>query len=614
MATQDKPAQYPRWASNPPTPPPTTITEPTSAQKDSGWQPPGSAEFPDGKPVREFANWLENLAYQWIQWLDRVTHRSNDLSPDHALPGYGSTPSIGAGLSIADGDFSARVFVDGYELGSIAAEFVGASYSYTDNSDTYWDLQRDGLWVPVVVANGAPEPAVTANSVRVYVVETIAGARTQVLSDRREEFLNIDKTIELVWGSENDTDRAVPRFLFKWQGDGAIRYTQIAESRRIQANSYSHRIYISDNLGSIVYCVGAAWNPGTAQWDPDPGSFPSADFWIWNIQGMHAISVAHLGASFPDTKITDLPGTHADVFDSWITRSSFRAGNAINVSQAEDVAAFRSNSPGVGAHRHRRLCEFDSLNLYSLDKAAHGTDGNEGRGGFFTSNCEWDNATQKWEQLSAGADSYKLTIDKDGWRLFLHRDADGATWDDVTSPNTNWREVETFGSRTKRLIVPASEGIWTTGSPITVATGAPGSMDDPVDNAGEVGALRAITTGVPDKSAIFPLHLPQGSVVTAVTLEGGFNTPAAEQIRVALVRFDGIGNTRTSFRSGTAYDVITGTGTATKVLKPLTIDAAEAIRTIDNLNYSYYLWIGEQAGDLNHTWSLSRWIVEFKDA
>lgn len=603
----DKPIKFPRWADSPPAGPPTTITEPTAAQKDSGWQPFGSAEFPNGKPVRQIANWLINLIYQWVTWFDQISQRTSDMHPDHALPG-GTAPTIAAGLGpVAAGDFSAVVYVDGYRIGPDPID--SPAHTYTATTDTYWDLGRDGVWTPVEVPATDPAPAVTANSVRVYAVRTDATDRTALILDTREEYLNIDKGLEFVWGDESDAAKALPLWLFKFLGDGSVRYSLIAEWRKTTGSLFSHRLYIDDETSTIWFVTGGAWNDATSMWDPDPGVF-LMEFWRWNTDGMNVLAVDGLSGPQPDSIITSNPGAFPlSAVHRWITPSTIRAGSSTEVINAEEGFAYEVPNAGAGAYVHRGMADYDKLKIFGLDKitAGQGTDAAEGLGGFLISNAEWNNSTQQWDQETAGFDSYKLVLDKDGFRLLTHRNADGASWDDVVGA-TQWRVVETMShTRTKILSLPGSDAQVHSGIPqsVVISLGPSGSQDDPVDNAFEVGELRAISVGA-NKSAVWPVKLPQGALVSGVEVEGAFDTPGAEQIRMALVRLNGLTNSRTSFRNGTAYDVFTGAGLGVRTTKVLTIDNTEAIRTIDNGTYSYYFWVGEQAGDTNHLWVISR--------
>lgn len=64
MAT--RPTKFPEWARVPSVDPVTggaNVVEPTEQKKDTGWQR-------EEKPPANYQNWLDNLTYQWLQYLD----------------------------------------------------------------------------------------------------------------------------------------------------------------------------------------------------------------------------------------------------------------------------------------------------------------------------------------------------------------------------------------------------------------------------------------------------------------------------------------------------------------------------------------------------------------
>ena len=261
----DRPSIKPDWATTTVAVPDVTkVVEPPLSVKDDG-SPSGSVN-----PIRTFSNWFKNITWQWLTWLDQVYRRTDDLHPDQAIPTFGSVPGTGAGLGpIAAGDFSAVVYVNGYRVGDntdVSGAAQSPIHTYSALSDTYWDLGQDCVWTPVVVANGAGEPALTADSVRVYVVVTDAIDRTGI-TDRRETSLQIDKPIEFsstfTWP---DMDTIVD--------DYELRQTY----PNADASAGPIRLYIkndsvtghSDVSGSRLVLTGnAAWNQGTTMWDRD---------------------------------------------------------------------------------------------------------------------------------------------------------------------------------------------------------------------------------------------------------------------------------------------------------------------------------------------------------
>ena len=184
---QDLPASTPRWSNNPPASPPVTVTAPSEAEKDQGYQP--------GNPRRQHTNWLFREFGSWVEWFRSKIFRTSDAWGDQALPG-GTPPGLGAGLTISPGSFSARVYAAGYgvELTSgpdrqeqiflipaapnnttlyrIIINGVNCDYT-TDGSATQAEL-RDNMFAAINAAVGADVTA-SADGVNVRVVQDNAG-------------------------------------------------------------------------------------------------------------------------------------------------------------------------------------------------------------------------------------------------------------------------------------------------------------------------------------------------------------------------------------------------------------------------------------------------------
>lgn len=211
----DKPTKLPRWADEAD---PGHITEPSDVQKGTGW----ATVF----VVWQYFNWLLYTIYQWLAWSDQTTHRTDDAWGDQALPD-GDTPSTGAGLTISAADFSARVYAAGYEVPLTSYPAAGDTYTYSASSDTYWDLKRDTTWTPVAVVNDDPEPAVTANSVRVFKVVTNATNRTSV-EDRRRAHPTMRKAVDVTGQRRYAIEDAISKV-----GDAEVLNADVIEPKRI---------------------------------------------------------------------------------------------------------------------------------------------------------------------------------------------------------------------------------------------------------------------------------------------------------------------------------------------------------------------------------------------
>ena len=91
-----KPTTYPRWADVG-----GDIVEPTSGKKDVGW-------VSDEEPPAQYFNWLLNLLYQWVVYLDASADREEEVSL--AFPGSNGT-QVTADWSVKSssaGDWSLR--------------------------------------------------------------------------------------------------------------------------------------------------------------------------------------------------------------------------------------------------------------------------------------------------------------------------------------------------------------------------------------------------------------------------------------------------------------------------------------------------------------------------
>lgn len=278
----DRPSELPEWASNPSA---GTITDPDDTQKQSGWT--------TSTLIRQFVNWFWNLVWQWIVWLDQTTHRTNDLHPDHALQ-VGSPPTIGSGRTISAGNFSARVYANGYEVPLTSWPAAGNSYTYSANSDTYWDLREDGTWIPAVVSSGGSAPAVAAYSTRVYMVRTNASDRT-ALTDFRSSFLqllgNPAQTNNSLW-----LGRGMNQTLGGVNGHAPIEWTrgpaQYTLMGRDSGSTIGVRHYKGNNaFGGAGVCdvevMNAYWDEASSIWVCDQYAtnvfalFKTTLFWVF---------------------------------------------------------------------------------------------------------------------------------------------------------------------------------------------------------------------------------------------------------------------------------------------------------------------------------------------
>lgn len=450
---QDRPSLFPQWAIDPPAAPPTTITEPTTPQKDSGWQPSGSAEFPDGKPVRQIMNWLQNLFYQWIVWLDAATFRWLKFGQDQALPGIpADRPSIGAGLVIAAGDFTATVIESGYQIGPISPPL---GFVYTALQDTYWDLRRDQTWIDTPVPNGNPAPAVAADSIRCYMVETDAADRTAVTDFRnlQPDFRDMRLGEDLL---SNEDDAVKPRVTMNRAQSTVETYTLFYESDGNEAiNNTIVRIYGRNaSFSDLVFTFGAAWNATTGMWDPDAAAGPIT---LWKFE----IGAGTFATNSKFFVAATAPFADADwLFDGSTQGATLTMPGLLQLGTALDgtgaggateaeSARLRVDRIANGINERTLIYEgrgvggtANPIRIYHTDTATAAL----GYGFEICVGCLWVKSANEWrDDLTPATDKYKIDITDGGIRVLRHDDADGSAWADTIAATT-WSALLFFSA------------------------------------------------------------------------------------------------------------------------------------------------------------------------
>lgn len=371
MAT--RPSTPTGWANNPPG---GSVTEPNAAQKASGWQPTGSAEYPNGKPVLQHMNWIQNNLSQWEAWLAQSEYVPGDIFGDQFLPLSGTNPpSVGAGLTITAGDFAAGGIAGGYRV----PVTQGPAHTYSANSDTYWDLGPDGVWDANSVAAGDPAPTIADGHIRAYSVTTDSADRLSV---------NLDNTSVGTSGVESpnaqiniDTQLGIHMGHLELVQDtvNSPVYSLVARKRSDVSSEPAHRIYISNGNGtlstggqpSIVLTVNAAWNQLAGQWNRDSDLFDSR-LTGWTRFGQHVLRHdAAMPAAWNDTTTVEAP-------DTWVPE--------IQIGQE-----FRLQAPTAGlidlpdTFRPSNIYPYyNGLNAWRSTKIVDVTQARDGGGGSFS--------------------------------------------------------------------------------------------------------------------------------------------------------------------------------------------------------------------------------------
>lgn len=166
-----RPTELPKWATDGGA----DVTTPSAPQQEAGYDTPN--------PRRGYANWLALRTYEMLEWLEQALRPTDLELADGPLPGGTAPTTSPAGLGSAASVFSGRAIINGDPIGGRGV-IASPLYTYTASRDTYWDLSDAAGWTAVVVANGAGEPAVTADSVRFYKVVTNATDKTSVVDYR----------------------------------------------------------------------------------------------------------------------------------------------------------------------------------------------------------------------------------------------------------------------------------------------------------------------------------------------------------------------------------------------------------------------------------------------
>ena len=310
----DRPSAPTNWANNPPG---GSVTQPSAAQQASGWQPAGSSEYPQGKPVLQHANWIGQNLSAWEQWFAQVEYVPGDVFDDQFLPLSGTNPpSTGAGLAIAAGDFSAGGIIGGYRVPLTQSP----AHTYSTNADTYWDLGRDGVWDANSVATGSPAPAVEADHIRAFSVTTDGSDRLTVNFD--STFSGITAGVESSAAQLNiDQPLGIRRGHLELVQDilNGATYTMVARKRSDVLGEPSLRLYISNGNGVIgnsgrptmVLTVNAEWDQAGDQWQRDSDT-QVARYFAWSEFGQHTLRHE---VAMPATW---LDRTTLDVANTWV--------------------------------------------------------------------------------------------------------------------------------------------------------------------------------------------------------------------------------------------------------------------------------------------------------
>ena len=664
MAGQDRPTLFPRWTTDPPAGAPTDITEPTSAQKDSGWQPSGSAEFPDGKPIRQIMNWLQNFAYQWLVWLDQSKHAITDVSEPQVLPITGVVPTLGVGLSVSSGDFSAAVYAGDTEVYRVPLTALGdppaagGTYAYSALSDTYWDLRQDGVWIPAVVGNGAGAPAVAANSTRVFAVETDATDRTAILLDNMtgRTHLWLHKALRSIGelavagqleigaqaddaapagsGTPPDFDAFTPRVIGTGRGfSGEILWQEI-EFDNESAGILLHRRYmgvLAPNRNQIILVWGArcTGNAGN-NWVTDSNS---ADAFrlvlggddIGNFNNFRAESIIGIGTS---TTFSESDWRDQGV-SGQLSQLEMAHGVRLGAGLNQDVDTSRNSVAHIEHVRDDVQVEYTLVKIDNsgpLPLRWYTTGGFlslTADAGLKTVNASWNEASGLWNRDDNSKNAHMVAEWEAGTYFLVHFSTDADTWADSLGATT-WTEEFLIGAASGLLRgFPAS----LTGNPLSggvqygygdtrrsrkffsVIEGQPSPDEYTADARFSINSpVSTVNTGywpgatpASDVELMIPIRLPHEATIVSASV---FGFIATDGLSVGLYRDDTANATEATFwealQSG-GEDVL-WTAAATRLFR--SIDGLNQNLLIDNGRYRYICSIRNLSGLTNRIWGI----------
>jgi hypothetical protein len=445
----ERPSQFPEFASDG-----TEATEPTGGDaglKQTGWLP--------GNPERQYMNWIHWLTYYWLLWFDQTLPFFDLEYPEGPVPG-GDAPATGAGLAVLAGHLSGRGVINGYAVKDTPAQ----AYTYIGSRDTYWDLSDAAVWTPVVVNNGAGEPAVTADSVRFYKVVTDATDRTSVVDRRPSTIRGLAKdftgavrlALADTWNgvapSEAERRQAKLEIISGVDNLGGALYELLEVRSSDDGSLLAHRLYQRIDGGTFYVWVSGAvlTNASTGAWEAEAASAR------WEVIQDDQRSVYRLEGMSPGDPIADgqWQGTGIPLEK---TESGFDI-TLDGVLDADDYAY------APMTHRH------SGLRYTPIEQSVLATHGQEryltqnlfdgGTGAIVQAfNARFNQDTDEWERIDAGDAFLEVTSAALGRVVYVNRSTGGASWADTATAST-WRLVEggRFAARAWCLVTTDGAG------------------------------------------------------------------------------------------------------------------------------------------------------------
>lgn len=565
----DKPSTLPRWADDPPAPSTDHVLEPSASEKDDGW--------PAGNPRRQFMNWLQLTTYEWLAWLDQSGYRSSDFLADQPLPGVGTAIPLSGGLSRAAADFSASVFADGYRV----PETSSPAHTYTANSDHYWDLGRDCTWTVTVLATPSSEPAVTANSTRVYVATTNA---TDIVSvdDRRPNLLNLKEfgadQIEL--GRElldTAANSALARITTPWNvsNDYVLLWETLPE---VGGTVSKLRLYLDPSRKEIVAIYNASWD-GTV-WTRDVAAVAIRKTIIGiDSSGETTYYVNDSATPWADTHWFDDVTSALDTEKRNSVHGQVEGGTDLDNNEYErtQIARFKSNDAVAGAIQRTYHLDVGHGSLWTANFGSNAVAGGNTHSFEMVFNATYDGDSDQWSRIDLGEDAWALSLSQDGYRLYVHPASQPSPWANTESAAT-WVEVDAiseFATQTDRFLMHEGAQLSTYDESI-ISGGTPSASPNINSRLTKSGASTF------ELHRDFTEHLVHNATLDSLELFLTSNTGSGD-LRATIFRVHRTTGASENLLSGAGYKVI-----------PDTVDTTitpDQNNLLDLDTYRYWFWL-----------------------
>lgn len=582
----ERPTDFPVWADNPL---PGQVTAPTSLEREQGW-PAASL------PALEIDNWRAQLTQLWLRWLDQsVNGLAGLVFRQGAVLPVGTPPTVSAGLVRAPGNFSAGVMVDGNLVGPVPSPGV----TLTATRRHFWDLGADGVWTHITTLLADPTPAVTADSVRVFVFTTdgagINAVTVNPIPDRSAlggDALSFEGVTAI--GADRDgtpRDALEPALTETIPADGLGASYQLIREWNVEAGNLLGSVgwYLSSTGGGprrLVLVVGARQQGGAGNpWLADIDAPTRMDLMGGRIYTSTASGVL-AGATFNDAAWNDETASELRTLVRSLRHLAFGDGTlpAIEADRAG------GSNPYAFLYRHREGSPASTVAIYSGPEpgGAASSWGLMIAVGAEIERTAPGSGAYRWRRPTGlGGTSRLFHFSRlRGLRVYAYGGGSD-TWANLIDESTAWSEYESITVRLSGIAGSAPGwGSLNGASAAAPVPGNPWSFSRVVQGTGgDAGAWWELT----------PDLVPEGAILDsfAVNYSKSAGQPGSTNASVCRHAIGGTSPTLETLRSGANYttedllpDAPAGTVSATYAL-----GASQLDRTVVRAGWRYGLLI-----------------------